>query len=186
MPGIDELSMYSTRKGFAPLNIFNKLLADGSIKFNFGLVSVDLKDDDVQRVHNIIYAIDDRRAFYNAFEDETPERVVKSVGETKREIYEESKNLWRNAWSREVVQMILHDLGHFLTKIEKKPLPKVSEKKEFEEFLKHLLELRIRMWTAVAHFVVVYGNAVSAYHMPKEILEKVTLAYLDSTHQKKK
>jgi hypothetical protein len=186
MAGIDELSMYTDRKGFSPGNIFKKLVADGSIKFNFGVVAIDIKDDDAKRVHDIVHAINDRRAFYNSFDDEVPERVARSVMDTKKDIYETSKGLWRNPWSRDVVQLILHDLGDFLTKVERKPLPKISDKKEFEEFLKHLLDLRIRIWTAVAHFVVVYGDAVSAYHMPKEILAKVTLAYLDTTQHKKK
>jgi hypothetical protein len=176
MHGIDELAMYSPRKAFSPFSVFKKLIADGNIKFNFGIVSVDLKDDDLQKVHNIIMAIDERRAFYNAFGDEIPKYVVESVRDAKKDIYETSKDTWTNLWARNVAQRILHDLGEFLTKMERLHDPKIGAS-EHEMFEEYMLELRLRAWTGVAHYYVVFGETVSPIHLPNEILDVVSDAY---------
>src|SRR5262245_11739599 len=75
-------------------------------------------------------------------------------------------------WARQVVQILLDDLGDFLTKIERFPLPKHWHDVRFCWGEKHLVELRLRVWTAVAHFVVVFGEAVKPLHLPSEILEE--------------
>jgi hypothetical protein len=175
MPGIDELSKFNIQSGFSPFALFKKLISEGKIRFNFGLVSVDLKDDDLQRVHDIIYAIDDRRAFYNAYGDEVPKYVVESVRETKKEVYGISKGLWSNLWAREVVQHLLHELGSFLTKVERS-IPNFQDE-GFPAFIEQLVELRLKVWTVIAHFVVVFGEVVKPIHLPVEIEQEIRLAY---------
>lgn len=177
MAGIDDLRMHTARRGSSPKSVFRQLVSQGGIKFNFGIVSVELKEDDTRRIHDIIHEVDDRRAFYNAFEDEIPNHMVVSVRSAKQQINEIRRGVWANLWAREVVQLLLHDIGDFLTKIEREPLPPNLHDAGFEDFEKHALELRLRVWTGIAHLVVVFGDAVKPYHLPPEILNEVSDAY---------
>lgn len=178
MAGIDDLQMYTTRRGSSPLSVFRQLVSNGGIQVNFfGLVNVELKEDDLRRVHDIIHEIDDSRSFYQAFDDEIPKYMVQRIRSTRDQIHQLRRGVWANTWAREVVQRILHDLGDFLTKIERSPLPKNHHDRGFEEFENHALEMRLRIWTAVAHLVVVFGDAVKPFHLPPEILAEVKRAY---------
>jgi len=177
MPGIDDLVPYEFKRSFSPSNFFTRLISEGKIKFNLGVVSIDLKDNDAQRVHDIVFSIDDHRAFYDPIADEEPDTVIQSVYETKQDIYKIAQGLWANIWSEKVVRSILHDIGDFQTKVGRTPLPSHSDKAGFERFEQQLLELRLKVWTGVAHYVIVYGEAAPASHMPPEILIKTQKAY---------
>jgi hypothetical protein len=177
MAGVNDLKMHTARRGASPISVFRQLVSQGGIKFNFGVVAVELKEDDLRRIHDIIHEIDDRRAFYNAFEDEIPSNMVASVRSAKQKVHEIRSGIWANPWAREVVQMLLHDIGDFLTKIERQPLPRNFGDEGFDRFEEHALELRLRVWTAIAHLVVVFGDAVEPLHLPSEILKEVSKAY---------
>jgi hypothetical protein len=164
-------------KRYSPIAVFRQLISQGRIKFNFGVVSFEPKEDDLRRVHDIINEIDNRRAFYNSMEDEIPAPVVESIRAAKQKFNELRQGLWADPWARQVVQILLDDLGDFLTKIERFPLAKDWHDARFGRLEKHLVELRLRVWTAVAHFVVVFGDAVKPLHLPPEILEEVQRAY---------
>src|SRR5215813_11388654 len=71
-------------KRYSPMAVFRQLISQGRIKFNFGVVSVEPKEDDLRRVHDIINEIDNRRAFYNSMEDEIPAPVVESIRAAKQ------------------------------------------------------------------------------------------------------
>jgi hypothetical protein len=68
-------------------------------------------------------------------------------------------------------------IGDFVTKVEREPLPGNPADAGFDVFEEHALKLRLRVWTAVAHLVVVFGEAVKPYHLPPEILKAVSDAY---------
>jgi len=177
MAGINDLKMHTARRGSSPISVFRQLVSQGGIKFNFGMVSVELKEDDLRRIHDIIHEFDDRRAFYNAFEDEIPSYMVESIRSAKQQINEIRRGVWANLWAREIVQLLLHDMGDFLTRIEREPLPRNLGDAGFNRFERNALELRFRVWTAIAHLVVVFGDAVKPYHLPPEILKEVSDAY---------
>ena len=136
-----------------------------------------MKENDLRRIHDIIDEFDDRRAFYDAFGDETPRYMVESIRSAKQQINEIRRGIWANLWAREVVQLLLHDIGDFVTKVERKPLPGNPGDAGFDVFEEHALELRLRVWTAIAHLVLVFGEAVKPFHLPPEILEEVSNAY---------
>lgn len=165
------------RPGASVLDMFRQLVAQGRIKFNFGLVSVEPKEDDLTRIHNIIHEIDDRRVFYNAYEDETPEYMVESVGDARRAIHAERRGVWSDLWAREVVQKILHDLGEFQTRTDRMKLPRNHHDPTFEEFEDLATEMRLRIWSAVAELVVAFGDAVRPMHMPTDLLDVVRKEY---------
>src|SRR3954447_2459415 len=106
MASIEHFKMYTAERGSSPVSVFRQLVSNGGIKFNFGVMSLELKERDLQRVHDIIDELDDRRAFYSALGDKTPEEVVESVRSAKHEINEIRKGIWANLWAREVVQLI--------------------------------------------------------------------------------
>jgi len=178
MSGNYELQHFSFRKNVSPLSVFQKLVTDGSIKFNFGIASLDLKSDDLRRIHSIIHEIDDRRAFYTAYEDELPEYMLASIKSTKMAISNTFKEgLWTNQWARQVAQIVLHELGEFVTVVERTKIPKNHHDKNFDIFEQQAMELRLKIWTAVAHYVVVFGSAVQPLHLPHEILTAVQEEY---------
>jgi hypothetical protein len=177
MADINALKMHTARRGSSAISVFRQLVSQGGIKFNFGIASLELKEDDLRRIHDIIEELDDRRAFYDALGDETPSYMVESIRGAKQEINEIRRGIWANLWAREVVQLLLHDIGDFLTKIERQPLPRNHRDAGFGDFEKHACELRLRVWTAVAHLVVVFGETVNPYHLPPEILKEVSDAY---------
>jgi len=167
----------SRRPGASVIDVFRQLVADGGIKFNFGLVSIEPKESDLTRVHNIIHEIDDRRVFYNAYEDETPKHMVESVRNAKQAIHEERKGIWSDLWARELVQKILHDLGEFLTQAEKVKLPRNHHDRGFDEFEDLATEMRLRIWSAVAELVVAFGDAVKPCHLPEDLLREVQVEF---------
>src|SRR5207249_3366924 len=159
------------KPGASVLDVFRQLVANGRIKFNFGLVSIEPKEDDLSRIHDIIHEIDDRRVFYNAYEDELPEYMVRTIREARQAIHTARQGLWPDLWAREVVQRILHDLGEFLTRAEKMPLPRNHHDHGFEQFEDLATEMRLRVWSAVAELVVAFGAAVKPLHLPGDLLE---------------
>jgi hypothetical protein len=176
MAKIADLRM-GTTKGYSPIATFRQLVADGGIEFDFGIVKVKPKEKDLPRIHDIIHEIDDRRVFYNAYEDEIPEHMVTSLRDAKRAIHECRKGLWSNPWARRVVEILLHNIGEFLTFAEKKPLPRNHHDAGFPEFECEAEKLRMQIWSLVAHMVVVFGDDVKPLHLPPEILSEVKLAY---------
>jgi hypothetical protein len=179
---IESLRMRS-KPGASVLDVFRQLVAQGRIKFNFGLVSIEPKEDDLTRVHDIIHEIDDRRVFYNAYEDELPEYMVKSIREARQAIHAERKGIWSDLWARELVQKILHDLGDFLTRTDKMRLPRNHHDPGFEEFEDLATEMRLRIWSAVAELVVAFGDAVKPMHLPKDLLEAVRAEYEENANR---
>jgi hypothetical protein len=151
---------------------FRQLVSCGSIKFNFGAISISPTDEDLRRVHDIIHEVDDRRVFFNAYEDESPEHMVESLREAKRAIHELRKGVWSSDWARTIVQIMLHNIGEFLTQVEKKKLPNYRTP-EFEEFEDAAEKLRVQTWSLVAHLCVVFGDIVKPLHLPHEILSEV-------------
>jgi len=178
MAGINDLKMHTARRGSSTISVFRQLISQGGIKFNFfGLGSVELKETDRTRIHDIIYEFDDRRAFYDALGDAIPSHMVESIRSAKQQINEIRRGIWANLWARGVVEQLLHDIGDFLTKIERQPLPRKFGDAGFDLFEKHACELRLRVWTAVAQLVVVCGEAVKPFHLPPEILKEASDAY---------
>lgn len=171
-----ERFRYHTPSKTTAVSAFRQLVSNGGIKFTFPFVTVELKEDDLRRVHDIIHEIDDRRVFYDHIEDEIPEYMVQSVARAKEAIHEARKGLWANDWAREVVQRLLHDLGAFLTKAQQS-VPRNHHDPGFAAFEEAALELRLRVWTMVAHLVVVFGRQVKPLHLPIEILQTVQEAY---------
>lgn len=124
MAGIKDLNMHTARRGPSPISVFRQLVSQGGIKFNLGVMSLELKENDLRRIHDIIQEFDDRKAFYDAMGDETPTYMVESIRSAKQQINEIRRGVWSNLWAREVVQLLLHDIGDFVTKVEREPLPK--------------------------------------------------------------
>lgn len=174
--GIESLRMRPKRNA-SVLDVFRQLVAQGRIKFNFGLISVEPREDDLTRVHDIIQEVDNRRVFYNAFEDEIPKYMVESVREARQAIHIKREGIWSDLWARERVQKILHDLGEFLTKTDDTTLPCNHHDKEFEQFEDLAMELRLRIWSTVAELVVAFGDAVKPMHLPQAILDAVQSEY---------
>jgi hypothetical protein len=168
---------FRPRRDASMLDVFRQLVAQGAIKFNFGLMSIEPREDDINRVHDIIHEIDDRRVFYNAYEDEIPDRMVESVREARQAIHGERKGVWADLWAREVVQKILHDLGEFLTVAERTNLPSNHHDVKFEAFADLAAEMRLKIWSAVAELVVAYGDAVKPMHLPPDLLDEVRRRY---------
>jgi hypothetical protein len=165
------------KRGASVIDVFRQLVATGGIKFNFGLVSIAPKEHDLARMHDIIQEIDKRRVFYNGYEDEIPEHMVQSIRNAREAIHQERKGIWSDAWAREMVQLILHDLGDFLTKVERKRLPRSHHDPGFEEFEDVATEMRLRIWSLVAELVVAFGSAVRPLHLPADILDAVRSEY---------
>ena len=155
------------------LSTFRQLVANGRIKFNLGFLSVEPKEDDLARVHDVVNEIDNRRVFHQAYEDEIPEYMVKSVREARETIQELRKGVWADNGTREVVQYILHELAEFLTKSDRGRIPRNHHDAGFAEFGESATELRLKVWTAIAHLYIVYGEEVKPYHLPQEILDTV-------------
>ncbi len=86
------------------LSTFRQRFANGRIKNNLGFLSVEPKEDDLPRVHDIVNEIDNRRVFYQAYEDVIPEFWVKSVHEVREAIQELRKGVWVDIGTRAVVQ----------------------------------------------------------------------------------
>ena len=178
---IEELRKLSRGQGTSVRSVFRQLVSQGGIKLSFLGVSVELREADLQRVHNIINEIDERRAFYDDLGDEIPQHLIDSVLDAKKAINELRRGLWANLWARQQIAQLLHDLGDFLTKTQHRKVPRYHHDQGFEEFAKAALELRLKIWTTVAHLVVAFGEQVSAMHMPTEILADVQKAYDSKT-----
>lgn len=161
------------KPGSSVVGIFRQLVAQGRIKFNLGVIAIEPKEDDLTRIHNIIHEIDDRRVFYQAFDDERPEYMVTSVRSAREAIHAERKGIWADAWAREMVQKILHDLGDFITIAEKLGPPKNHHESKFEEFENAAAEMRLCIWSAVAELVIAFGDEVKPWHLPPDLLELV-------------
>ncbi len=180
MSKIENLQKYHHSKGSSVYSVFRQLVSKGGIKFSFAGISVEPQEHDLQRIHDIINEIDERRAFYDNLDDEIPKHVMDSVLEAKASINNLRRGLWANTWARETIQLLLHELGAYLTKTQNRRLPRNLHDKGFDTFEKDTLELRLKVWTIVAHLVVVFGAAVSAMHLPDEIREEVWKEYKKS------
>lgn len=166
---------------YAPLrtksaSLFRQLVSNGGIKFTFPFVTVELKEDDLRRIHDIINEIDYRRVFYDSFDTEIPKDMVESVVNTKAAVHSARKGLWANDWAREMVQRLLHELGEFLTRTQS-GVPRNHHDDAYPAFIEASVELRLRVWAIVAHLNVVFGPEVSPLHAPLEILQTVKEAY---------
>ena len=71
-----------------------------------------------------------------------------------------------------IIQYIIHELGEFLTNAEKLSLSLTDRDSSFPDFADLIVELRIKMWSAVARLYLMYGEPVEPYHLPIEILEE--------------
>jgi hypothetical protein len=183
MDTIEGLRKFS-RKDESILSVYRQLVSNGGIEITFaGLVTVKLQEHDLRRVQNIINEVDDRRVFYSSIQDETPEFMVRSVLDAKRNIHNLRQDIWANDWARKVIQLLLEKLGGFLTFTERNT-PRSFNEPGFSAFEDAALHLRLNVWTIVAHLVVVFGKQVTPRHLPKEIADVVREAY--DIEQKKK
>ena len=185
MNGIEGLRKFS-RSDESILSVYRQLVANGGIQFSLaGIVSAKLEEHDLRRIHDIINEIDDRRVFYSSVEDETPEYMVRSVLDAKREVHGLRQGLWANSWAREVIQRLLHELGVFLTYTERN-VPRSFNEPGFAAFEDAALRLRLNVWTMIAHLVVVFGEQVKPYHLPSEIIDVVRETYEIEKRQAKR
>lgn len=148
------------------VSTFRQLVSEGRIKFNLGLVTIEPKEDDLRRVHNILSEIDDCRVLYR--QDIRPEFAVYILNEVKRVrdyIRSERQGLWADLWAREVVQTITHEINEFITALENNVDP--------DTFVRLVSELRIKIWTISSELVIAFGAAVKPLHLPQEIFFEV-------------
>jgi hypothetical protein len=169
---VEDLRM-RPKRGASVLSVYRQLVAQGRIKFNFGLISVEPQEDDLTRIHDVVNEIDNRRVFYEGHQNELPEYMIKSVREARGAIHTIRKGIWADAWAREMVQKLLHDLAEFLTSAERFKLPRNHHDEGFEQFEDIATEMRLRIWSVVAEFVVAFGDAVKPMHLPNDLLEEV-------------
>ncbi len=179
----DEHGFRIGKKKGSLKSTFRQLVASGAIKFNFGAISITPNASDLTRVHDIIHEIDDRRVFYNPYEDEIPIHMVESLRDGKRAIHELRKGVWGNPWARSIIQIMLHNIGEFLTKIEKTPLPHFGDP-EFEAFEDSAETLRMQVWSLVAHLYLAFGEEVKPLHLPPTILAEVKLEFEKANRQR--
>lgn len=176
MDTIEGLRKFS-RSDESILAIYRQLVSNGGIEVSFaGLVTFKLQEHDLRRVQNIINEIDDRRVFYSSVQDETPEYMVRSVLEAKRNIHNLRQDLWVSDWARKLIQLLLETLGDFLTSTERN-MPRSFGDPGFGAFEETALRLRLKVWTIVAHLVAVFGSVVAPRHLPAEIANVVRKAY---------
>jgi hypothetical protein len=104
------------------------------------------------------------------------EKRTVSLGQTVKElksaIHKRREGVWACKNTRKIVQYMIHELGEFLTKAETLSLSLTDRDSSFPDFADLLVELRIKMWSAVARLYLMYGEAVQPYHLPEEILKE--------------
>jgi len=177
LTNIIDLHYYNVREGTSLYSVFRQLVANGRIKFSFAGVSVELREEDLYRLHDIVNEIDVRRAFYDSHEDENCDYAVASILEAKSEINKLRRGVWANAWAENMIGEMLHCLGEFLTETHNAPLPKNHHDERFDLFANAMVILRLEVWTIVAHLVVVFGPRIHVQHLPPDILTDVKSAY---------
>lgn len=153
-------------------SIFRQLISSGGIEFRFGGLTVKPKEDDLRRIHDIIDEVDDRRVFYIPLDTDVPKDIIRDVKEVKSAIHQRRKGLWADKNTRKIIQYMIHELGEFLTKAETLSLSLKDRDNSFPDFADLIVELRIKIWSAVARLYLMYGEPVEPYHLPDDILKE--------------
>jgi hypothetical protein len=110
--------------------------------------------------------------FYIPLNTDVPKDVLRDIKEVKSAIHKRREGLWADKNTKKIIQYIIHELGEFLTKAEKLSLSLTDRDSSFPDFADLIVELRIKMWSAVARLYLMYGEPVEPYHLPKEIFEE--------------
>jgi hypothetical protein len=160
------------RKTGTPWNTLRQHIANGRIEFRGPIPVFKPEDRDHTRVHDIINEIDGRRVFYEAYEDEMPQRCLESVRDARAAVQSLRQGVWASSWSRMVVQIMIKNMGDFLTEIERRPLPAMGDA-QFELFEDALELLRMQTWSLVAHLELAYGTTVSPLNIPPEVMARI-------------
>jgi hypothetical protein len=137
-----------------------------------------MKAADINRVTRAVNIIDTREVFYGAREDEVPEWAVESVQKAREELRLISGDVWADRETGHIVGRIHKYLADFRTAVSRiMPMPRNHHDKNWEQFERELIDLRLRIWCLVAALKRLYGSSVvSPLHLPHEIDDLISKA----------
>jgi hypothetical protein len=157
------------------IQIGRQAVAHGNIKIS----GIELKDPDLNRLHDIVNEIDSRRVFYNCDDDETPKYAMDSLYEARDEIRDLSKGVWADQCCESYIKLISDSLETCCTKAEcLNPYELNIGSQEGKQFMGIISDMRVAVWFCVAALQERVGSSIiNPIHLPDKISERVKEMY---------
>ena len=159
-----------------PLNkkltqICRQAVAHGNIKIN----GIELKDPDLNRLHDIVNEIDSRRVFYDCSDDEIPKYAMDSLYTARDKIRDLSNGVWADPYCESFIRQISDSLATCCREAERlKPYELNIGSQEGKQFMDIMTNMRLAVWFCVAVLQKTVGSSIiNPIHLPHEISERV-------------
>ena len=148
------------------VSVFRQAAANGCFKIG----SIEIKDPDLNKVHDIVNEIDSRRLFYECGQDECPKHAMTSLYEVRKEIRTLSRGVWSDRSLERLVQEITAQLNSFSSHAEKlNPESLSGSALDNQKFWFVLTDMRISIWILVTFLKKKLGSILQPRNLPPEI-----------------